>query len=76
MRWLALLPAAVLVFAAAAAPADEIPKRKPGLWELHWFSNDVKPSQAVLPDSAKMCIDAGWLKCQANKRRARTTDGE
>ena len=58
MRWSALLLAAVLT--AALAQADEIPKRKPGLWELTWYSNDVTPSQAAaiqVPNSAKMCID-------------------
>lgn len=59
MRWLALFPATVFAFAAAATQADETPKRKSGLWELRWYSNDVKPSQAaaLIPDSAKMCID-------------------
>lgn len=61
MRWLAFLPPAVLAFTATLAHADAIPKRKPGLWELRWHSNDVTPSQAAaaaVPDSAKMCIDA------------------
>ena len=61
MRWFALLPATALATTAAVTQADEIPKRKPGLWELHWYSNDVTPSQAAavaVPDSAKMCIDA------------------
>jgi hypothetical protein len=59
MRWLALFPATVFAFAAAATQADETPKRKSGLWELRWYSNDVKPSRAaaLIPDSAKMCID-------------------
>jgi hypothetical protein len=48
-----------LAFAAAVAQADEIPKRKPGLWELRWYSNDVKPAEAaaLVPNTAKMCID-------------------
>jgi len=47
-----------LTLTTAAAQAGEIPKRKPGLWELRFYSNDVKPSQAaaLVPDSAKMCI--------------------
>jgi hypothetical protein len=61
MRWLALLLGALLACAGASAQAGEIPKRKPGLWELHWHSNDVTPEQAatvMASDSAKMCIDA------------------
>ena len=59
MHWLALVLAAVLAFAAALAQADEIPKRKPGLWELRWYSYDVKPAEAaaLVPNTAKMCID-------------------
>lgn len=61
MRWLALFLGTLLACAGAVAHAGEIPKRKPGLWELHWHSNDVTPEQAasvMVSDSAKMCIDA------------------
>jgi hypothetical protein len=59
MRLLAALLVALLTFSAEIAQANELPKRKPGLWELRWYSNDVKPSQSPIePSTAKMCIDA------------------
>jgi hypothetical protein len=60
MRWFALVLGALLACAGAVAQAGEIPKRKPGLWELHWYSNDVTPEQqaaTVVRNGAKMCID-------------------
>ena len=47
LQIVAALLLAVLVFSTAIAQAGELPKRKPGLWELHWCVNDAK----------LMCID-------------------
>ena len=56
IRWLAVV---LIAFSAEVAQADALVKRKPGLWELRWYSNDVKPSESPLKQNpARMCIDA------------------
>jgi hypothetical protein len=48
----------LLAFSAEIAQAYELVRRKPGLWELRWYSNDVKASQSPLKQNpARMCID-------------------
>lgn len=59
MRSLAVLLFALLTVSVEVAQADELLKRKPGLWELSWHSNDVTPAQSPIQQSiGKMCIDA------------------
>jgi succinate dehydrogenase flavoprotein subunit len=56
----ATLLAAMLAIPAAIAQAGELPKRKPGLWELHWHVNDASLANAaseLVTNTAKMCID-------------------
>ena len=59
MRSLALLLVTVLTVTAALAQAEELPKRKPGLWELRVFSEDSQLMRAAreMVNTAKMCID-------------------
>jgi hypothetical protein len=57
MRSLALF--LVIIVAATAAKAEELPKRKPGLWELRIYSDVPQLKQAAeeMVNTAKMCID-------------------
>jgi hypothetical protein len=52
MKKTILLAAAVL--AAGAAAADQLPHRKPGLWQI----TNSMPSGKMPPMSSKLCIDA------------------
>lgn len=50
----------MLAFSTTIAHAGELPKRKPGLWELGWHVNDAELAKAgsqLVWDTAKMCID-------------------
>ncbi len=56
----ATLLVAMLAIPAAIAQAGDLPKRKPGLWELHWHVNDASLANAaseLVTNTAKMCID-------------------
>jgi hypothetical protein len=55
MRSLTLPLVAVATLLAEIAQGEQLPTRKPGLWELSWYSDHVGPSQSR---TAKMCIDA------------------
>jgi hypothetical protein len=58
MRPVILLLVALLIFFVEIAQGDELPKRKPGLCELSWYSDEVTPTQSPIePRIAKMCID-------------------
>lgn len=58
MRPVILLLVALLIFFVEIAQGDELPKRKPGLWELSWYSDEVTPTQSPIePRIVKMCID-------------------
>lgn len=52
MKKTILFAAAVLV--ASAAAADQLPHRKPGLWQI----TSAMPSGRMPPMSSKLCIDA------------------
>ena len=43
----------VLILAAALAHADDVPKRKPGLWEVKWTDSRTADKLHVL----QMCVD-------------------
>jgi Protein of unknown function (DUF3617) len=43
----------VLILAAALAHADDVPKRKPGLWEVKWTASRTADKLHVL----QMCVD-------------------
>ena len=59
MRSLALLLVTLLTATATKVQAEELPKRKPGLWELRVFIDDpqLKQEATEMVKPAKMCID-------------------
>ncbi len=59
MRSCGILLALMLAATAAIAQAEELPKRKPGLWELGVLTDGSRLMQAAadMVNTARMCID-------------------